>query len=208
MPDCAKCHQNQSNGLWESCFLFFKMAAAAILDSKISIYWLMGSGHRDTSPIQISPKSVNALWRYSDFTIFQYDYNWPFGPQNYGPHFTHTSAHFGPRFTRWRSACPPFWSVSGIDQVWRKIIFNCSSTHPRVWQMFILLLGEKLSPTTKLLNIRNLQCSYNKKTDCQYVLHSFTQLRVCENVNIYFLKVCLNHSENKRLPVISNSNVL
>jgi len=28
----------------------------------------------------------------SDFTIFQYDYNRQLGPQNYGPHFTHTSA--------------------------------------------------------------------------------------------------------------------
>jgi len=28
----------------------------------------------------------------SDFTIVQYDYNLPFGLQNYGPHFTYTSA--------------------------------------------------------------------------------------------------------------------
>jgi len=55
-------------------------------------YWQMGSEHRDASPIQISSKSVNALWRYNDFMIFQYDYYWPFGPQNCGPHFTHTSA--------------------------------------------------------------------------------------------------------------------
>jgi len=27
-----------------------------------------------------------------DIVIFQYNYNSPFGPQNYGPHFTHTSA--------------------------------------------------------------------------------------------------------------------
>jgi len=52
----------------------------------------------DASPIQISSKSVDALWTYSDFTIFQYDYSWPFGPQNNSLHFTHTSAlSYGPQ---------------------------------------------------------------------------------------------------------------
>jgi len=55
-------------------------------------------GDWDASPIQILSKSVDALWAYSDFTIFQYDYSSPFGPQNYGPHFTHTSAlSYGPQ---------------------------------------------------------------------------------------------------------------
>ena len=70
---------------------------------------------RDASPIQISSKSVNALWD-SNFTIFR--------QQNYGPHFTHTSAHtsenFGPRFTHWRSACPHFTRGHAVSQYIRK----------------------------------------------------------------------------------------
>jgi len=54
----------------------------------------MVSRGQDASPIQISSKSVYALWSYSDFTIFQYDYSWPFGLQNYGLHLP-TRQHFG-----------------------------------------------------------------------------------------------------------------
>ena len=34
-----------------------------------------GPEDRDASPIQISSKLVDVFWRYSDFTIFRYDYS-------------------------------------------------------------------------------------------------------------------------------------
>ena len=98
MPDCAKFHQKSVQRFVRLCsfnFSTWRPPPSWIIKFLI-FYRLMVSGGRDASPIQISSKSVDALWslrRYSDFTIFQYDYNWPFGPQNYGPHFTHTSTH-------------------------------------------------------------------------------------------------------------------
>jgi len=96
MPDCAKFHQKSVQRFVRLCsfnFSTWRPPPSWIIKFLI-FYRLMVSGGRDASPIQISSKSVDALWslrRYSDFTIFQYDYNWPFGPQNYGPHFTHMS---------------------------------------------------------------------------------------------------------------------
>jgi len=112
MPDCAKFYQNWSNGLWDTVFFDFsrwRLPPCWILKFLI-FYWLTGPGGLRCITIQISSKSVTSLWRYSDFTIFQYDYSWPFGPQDYAPHLTHTPVlmvrNFGQCFTRWWSMRP------------------------------------------------------------------------------------------------------
>jgi len=106
MPDCAKFHQNRSNSLWDDhvFFRFFKMVAThhRFLNFWYCIGW-----------IQISSKSVDALCRYSDFTIFQYDYNWPFGPQNYDPHFTHMTTLMIRKFWFDFTRCHPHIHAAG-----------------------------------------------------------------------------------------------
>ena len=51
---------------------FFKMSAVAILDFQNSrIFWLTGSGGRDTSPCQISSKLVKQFLKCHNFLLFK-----------------------------------------------------------------------------------------------------------------------------------------
>jgi len=104
----------------------------------IVIMMLRNPKDQDASPIQISSKSVYALWRYSDFTILQYDYNWPFGPQNYGP-----------RFTCWWSARPQVRILHvagnvGLDWIEQGLTFH--QTHYRLYRGRVFT-GQMTQPT-------------------------------------------------------------
>ena len=100
-------------------------------------------GDQDASPIQISSKLVDALWRYNDFMIFQYDYNWPFSPQNYGPHFTHTSALSVRKF--WSAFYPLTVRKSARLQVRILHVANCTDCWQQRLPIYVRLVLVKQS---------------------------------------------------------------
>ena len=69
----AKFGRNRLNRCRDmAIFLFFKMAAAAILDFKILKFWRSERSRWEAaSPCQISSKSVKSRPKYADFSIFQ-----------------------------------------------------------------------------------------------------------------------------------------
>jgi len=141
--------------VWEIVFFIFQDGARRHLGFLNFLYFIgwWCSGDRDASPIQISSKAVDALWRYSDFMIFQYDYNWPFGLQNYSPHYTHTSTLTVHKFWSafytlpFTAAIVIFYAIAAVFTTSTKDFFidnreqrtNNMNSRPEMWNTDVII---------------------------------------------------------------------